>query len=366
MNSIVSQIDSYQQTFIYKLLMSPDVSYRITRHLLLLLAVLAISFNQAYMGFMGYHELLGNNLYYIALFILVTYFVLGYFNIYVLIPRFLLKEKYLIYFVSFFVSILFSLILHFGLEYAIFAHYNLKPSVYSFFSEGGNPFWLEALSSFLVDSIAIFGVSFTVILKYWLINDNQVNELENVHMQSEVEKLKEKVNPQFLFSILHRVGDIVEADQAKASDMLMELSEVLRYELYDCNREEVLLNSEIAFIENYLQLEKSCYGKMEFNITIEGNMSGVLIPPLLFLPAIQYAVRKGQERNQYFLTDVRFVLTRDSVSLFCSSPENATIDDPGLMNMRLRLDRLYDKRYLLQICGDANPMLHIKIDFLAV
>lgn len=358
------RIDAHQQTFLYKLLMNPDAGYRITRHLLLLLAVVVISFNQAYMGFMGYHELLGHNIYLFTLFILITYLILGYFNIYVLIPRLLLKERYRAYFISFFVSIFFFMTLHFGLEYFVFIYYDLEPTIYSFFSEAGNPLWLEVLSSFLVDSIAIFGVSFTVILKHWLINDNQIHELESAHMQSEVEKLKEKVNPGFLFSILHKVGNLVEEDQEKASDMLMELSEILRYELYDCNREEVLLNSEIGFITNYLRLEQSCTGKMDFRVTTEGDFNGVSIPPFLFLPVIQYVVRKSREGNDPFALDLHFRISPDAISLHCSCPEQARTEDPGLANIQLRLNRLYDKRYLLQIVRDPQPMLSLKIDFL--
>jgi len=344
--------------------MNPNKGYRITRHFLLFLAVIMISLNQAYMGFWGYHELLGYHIYLFALFILVTYLIQGYFNIYILIPRLLLKEKYLVYFITFFISISFFLVLHFGLEYIVFVYYDLEPTLYSFFSEEGNPLWLEVLSAFLVDSIAIFGVSFTVILKHWLINDKQMHELENIHMQSEVEKLKEKVNPRFLFSILHKVGDIVEKDQEKASDMLMELSEVLRYELYDCNREEVLLNSEITFITNYLQLEKSCYENVDFGVTVEGDINGIFIPPFLFLPVVQYIVKIAQEEGDYFRINLHFRISRESVSLFCSCPEHVTIEDSGLINMRLRLNRLYNKRYLLQIIKDPHPMLHLKIDFL--
>lgn len=342
--------------------MARETGYRIGRHLLILLAVTAISYNQIYMGFIGYHEVLGNNMYFFTFLILITYLILGYFNIYVLIPRYLLKEKYATYFIVFFISILFFMILHYGVEYGGFKYYSLQPGIYSYFHDAGSPFWLEFASSFLVDSIAILGVSFTILLKHWLINDSQVNEWETVHMQSEVEKLKEQVNPDFLFSILHKVGDIAEEEQAKASDILMELSEVLRYELYDCNRQEVLLNSEIGFIRNYLQLEQLCYGKMDFEVAVEGDTNSVLVPPLLFLPIVQYAVKEEQKKESYFHLILRFQVSDDSISLFCSCPD-ANLNDTGLTNIRLRLHKLYNERSVLRVTEGEDPMLHLRINF---
>jgi len=353
---------NHQSTFFYKLIIAPGITYRIGRHLLILLGVVAISYNQAYMGFLGYHPILGSNMFFITLFYIVTYLILGYFNVYVLVPRLLLKEKYLLYFIVFVFSMSFFIALHFALEYYVYRYYHLEPSLYSFFSDEGSPFYLELASSFLVDSIAILGVSFTVILKRWLINGSQVLELETTHIHSEVERLKEQVNPDFLFSILHKVGDTVERNQARASDMLMELSEVLRYELYDSNRQEVLLNSEIIFIRNYLDLEKSYYEKMDFEVLVEGNTNGVLVPPLLFLPIVQYTIKKQQEENRSFCATIQFLIRDEFVSLFCSCTE-VNLEDPGLKNIRLRLEKLYGERYTLQAVNRKEPALYLNINF---
>lgn len=342
--------------------MDRRTGYRIGRHTLLILAVMAVAFNQIYMGFLEYHELFGNSIYLFSLFILVTYLLLGYFNIYILVPRLLLKERYPAYFTLFFFLIMLFLLVHYGFEYAILKYYRLDPGQYSYFNNTGNPLWLELLSSFLIDSMAILGVSFMIIFKHWLINDMQVHELETLHMQSEVEKLKEQINPVFLLSILHNVGDIVDENQEKASDMLMDLSEILRYQLYDCNRQEVLLHAEISFIRNYLQLERCHSGMLSFEVATEGDVHSVFIPPLLFLPIVQYAVKKQEKRGCAYRIDLCFRVDNDSFSLFCSCAE-ADLYDEGLKNIWLRLNRLYPERYELQIREEDSRFLHLKINF---
>ncbi|MDL2282674.1 histidine kinase [Parabacteroides sp. OttesenSCG-928-G06] len=362
MNILESHIHSHQESFFYKLLMDRNIGYRIGRHTLFVLAILAVAINQVYMGFLEYHALIGNKMYLLILFVLATYLLLGYFNIYVLVPRLLLKEKYAGYFTSFFLLVIIFLFLHYGLEYAVFKYYNLNPGVYSYFGNAANPLWLDMLSTFFVDSIAILGVSFMIIFKHWLINDSEVHALENLHMQSEVEKLKEQINPEFLLSILHNVGDIAGQDQEKASDMLMDLSEILRYQLYDCNRREVLLYAEIRFINNFLQLEKRYDEKMDFNVTTTGDAGSLFIPPLLFLPIVQYAVKKRKREPYPFLISLSFQVNNDSFSLICSCPD-ADMDDIGLKNIRLRLDKLYHKRYSMQITSGEDPALHLNIKF---
>lgn len=357
-----SRKDTHQDSFLYKLLIDRGACYRAGRHFLLILAGVVISINQVYMGFAGYYEILGDCMPFFVFFILATYLLMAYLNIYLLVPRLLLKEKYAAYFGLFFLLILVLLFIHYGVEYAVFNYFDLSPGVFSFFGHKINPFWLEFTATFLINSITILGVGFTVLLKYWFINDMKANELETVHVRSEVEKLKEQVSPSLLFSILHRVSDMAETDPAKASDMIMELSQILRYELYDCNRPDVLLNSEINFIRNYLRLEQSACGKMEVDLTIEGETNGVLIPPLLFLPIVQYAVRQEQEKKDFIRIMVRLCSSNDSISFSCSCSTWES-DNSGLANIRLRLEKLYNDRYSLQHTEGDKPMLQLKINY---
>lgn len=345
--------------------MDPGRIYRICRHTLLLLGITSLSFNQIYIGFLEYAELLGSNLYLCVLFVLLTYLCEGYFNMYVLIPRYLIRGKYITYFALFFQLIFLFILLHYILEYVIFRIYDIEPGAYSYFNSFGSPFWLEFLASYFVNCICILGAGLMVILKYWLINDKQKNNLEKKHMQTEVEKLKEQINPEFLFTILRKMGDITIDDQQKASDMLLELSELLRYQLYDSNREQVLINAEISFITNYLRVEKLCYEKMDFEINTEGEVQRILVPPLLFIPLVQYTVKDFQQKDKPFFMTIYFRSTIDFISFSCNCNSADLLKSEDFDKIKLRLENLYKGRYSLDTIynqDEKQPTLSLQIN----
>jgi len=218
------------------------------------------------------------------------------------------------------------------------------------------------MASFFVDYITVLGVGLTVILKNWLNNDRQVHQLEQVHMLAEVEKLKEQVSPHFLFCILHKIGDIAPDDQAKASDMLMELSEVLQYQLYDCNRENVLLNAEIRFISTYLKIEQlNSDTKMDYEICTEGDVNGIFVPPLLFIPLVQSAVKSFRKGDGYFRMNVCFNSGSDYLSFYCDCGDVHLSESSDLNKIRQRLESLYPQRYTLGSYLDKAAVLYLQI-----
>lgn len=345
--------------------MDPGRIYRICRHTLLVLGVAALSFNQIYMGLFEYGELLGYNLYLYTLLILSTYLCEGYFNMYVLIPRYFIKEKYRFYFLSFFLTIFLFVILHYLLEYSFFRLHSVEPGIYSYFKTYGSPFWLEFLAGYFVDCIAILGAGMIVILKYWLINDRQKSQLERKHMQTEVEKLKEQVNPEFLFAVLHKMGDTTVDNQQKASDMLLELSSLLRYQLYDSNRGKVLVNAEIGFITNYLRIEKLCYEEMDFEVKTVGEVQCILTPPLLFMPLVHCAVKDFQRKGNYFFIHIQFRSTVDFISFTCDCNSMELLGSKDLDKIKLRLESLYKNRYLLDTTynqDEKRSVLYMQIN----
>lgn len=124
-----------------------------------------------------------------------------------------------------------------------------------------------------------------------------MNQLEKKQIQSEVDNLKEQVNPSLLFNTLNRTAVLSKSEPQKAADMVLQLSQLLRYQLYDGARDKVLLNSEITFVNNYLALEKFYSDSFDYQIVSDKELTGVLIPPLLLVPIIQYALKKQGNKN---------------------------------------------------------------------
>jgi hypothetical protein len=96
-------------------------------------------------------------------------------------------------------------------------------------------------------------------------------ELEKNTMQSELELLKNQITPHFLLNTLNNANVLINTEPEKASDVVMTLSDLLRYQLYESTRENVLLSSDIRFLKDFLDLEKIRRNQFEYVITVNGN-----------------------------------------------------------------------------------------------
>lgn len=324
--------------------MSPDLGYRVSRHALFIFALLLVSLNQAYMDFISIHFFL------LTLFILLSYVIESYFNAYFLIPKLFLRGQYVSYFIAFSIMVLIFVLLRFALEFLLYKLYHAPVGTYFYYYEAScSRLLLELVASYLMEYIGMMAVGFTVILKHWLENDQKILHLERVHMLAEVDKLKEQVSPHFLFSVLHKIGDIVPENQEKASAMLMELSDILRYQLYDCNREYVLLSAEIKFIMTYLQIEKLYRNNLDFEIETEGEIKHRTVPPLLFIPLVQSAIKSFEKDDHTFKIQMYFGAENKKISFRCFCKNAGLLLSPDLTNFRHRLERLYQGKQTLRI-----------------
>ena len=208
-----------EQTFLYNLLMNSEL--RIWRHMLLAIVLAIISFNQTYVIFQQNITELGCNLYWITLCNLASYLVVVYLNIYLLIPRYLMRKRYLLYTIVLFVIVFVLMCLLTIIEEGV--HVILGQDISYFL----NPiFILNYVSSFATIVLCLLGGAITIVLRHWTIDNKRVNQLEWIHIQSEVEQLKAQVNPQLLFNILDRTAVLARIKPDEASGMLLKLSEL--------------------------------------------------------------------------------------------------------------------------------------------
>lgn len=334
-------------TFIHFLI---DPHYRIYRHLLAVLMIGIISFNSAYLAFLSH---ITGNLPYILMLgsvQLLLFLVLVYSNVYIFIPRFLLKEKYVEYIVS--GSILILIIVMSGryAEYAMLTYNNIPLGEYSYFNEHRIA-WLDILAEFFIDAICFAGMTITALLREWIYYGEKKGELEKDSLRSEVERLKYKVSPSFLYNILSSAAGTVADNPQKTSDILMRLSTFLRYQLYDSSRHQVMLNSEIRFLENYLSL-----GNLEYDIYTKGNINGIAVPPLLIYALVNYFLI---DRNEPVCTgklNIFFEYDTQILSITCSQASRFGFMDTSYLNgLRKRLELEYPGNYRLEpdICNDT-------------
>jgi len=274
-------------TLLYKLLVSP--SYRFLRHVLLLVGIAAISLSQTAYSFSGKSALLGNWIYLIASVTFIAYLAVGYTHMYVLVPRLLLRKKYLVYLLLSSLSVVLLVLLKPLQEYLINDYFHLPHARTHYW---GIVSLLDILSDFVLVLLCITGISMSVLLRNWLVESRRKSELEKKSLQTQVDAMKQQVNPEILFHTLHHTAQLAVSDPDKAAATVLQLSQLLRYGLYDGTREKVLLSAEVAFLKNYMRLEQFTDDFFDYEITAAPATFRTLVPPLIFTPILQEVLRK--------------------------------------------------------------------------
>jgi two-component system, LytTR family, sensor kinase len=183
-------------------------------------------------------------------------------------------------------------------------------------------------------------------------------ELAQEKLSSELSVLKSQINPHLYFNTLNNVYALALEKSDRTADMLLKLSNLMRYMLYECSDPQVPLSKEIKVIKDYIELEKIRYNErlnLSYNEEIERH--DIPISPLMFLPVIENCFKHGssnqlaeaqidisirQKKDELWLETFN---TRDP-SLIVSSNEKGGI---GLRNLRRQLDLLYPGKHRLNI-----------------
>ncbi|MCD7972571.1 MAG: histidine kinase [Candidatus Azobacteroides sp.] len=324
-------------TCIYNLIFSPG--YRIRRHLVLILVLTVISFNQTFITFGQIPILSGKYIYGLGILLTLAYIALIYFNLYILLPRFLIKKKYTYYLVGLSGSIILFLLFRITMEAVVL---KLAGTVYKF----NFITLLDNISYFMLNMVCLSGISFSLLVKNWMEDKIRINRLENENIKSELELMKEQVNPQFLFNTLEHASSLTEEDPQKVSDILFRLSQLLRYELYDCNREKVLLSSDINFLSGYLELEKEYNPELEYTFRTIGINNNIKLPPLIFISFLQRIINSSVKEKQ--ILDIQLETQGNLIYFNCETSRN-DLSEERFGEIRKRLDLLYKNNYRLFI-----------------
>lgn len=273
-----------------------------------------------------------------------------YANIYVLIPKLLLRNKFMIYLAAVAGLILICLLTIGILQSAIFEH---TPAAEN--HDNAIPAWLSILSSFISVGLLVFGTSAIQIFRKWMVDSLRASELESATMQAELDFLKNQINPHFLFNMLNNSYLLIKKRRPEAAEVIFKLEDMLRYQVNDSAREKVLLSSDIAFLTGYLNLEKIRRDSFDFSVSQEGNLDGIFVPPLMFIPFVENAVKHNCTDDSTPYVALAFKNTGDRLQFRCenSRSEDGEIQHEsggiGLRNIRRRLELLYPGRHLLEI-----------------
>jgi len=208
------------------------------------------------------------------------------------------------------------------------------------------------------------------LLKYWYEKEYLNSMLQKEKLDAELQSLKAQLHPHFLFNTLNNIYSITENVSPAASDMLLKLSALLRYILYECNKPLVRLAQEFKLIEDYITLEKVRYKDIELDIRLADEMEGYNIAPLLLLPLVENCFKHGTSKViEHPWINITTGLHEGilSVKLINGKPpggaSNSYTEGIGLSNVKKRLDLLYPGKHELVIIAEEEVFIvHLKLN----
>lgn len=296
-------IDTINNNIVYEFLTEPR--FGLGRRMLFVAMLIGCSFGQVFLMFGEQIESLGYVAYIIGVALALLYALLLHFNVAYLVPRLLLRGKYVEYIILLLVgTIAVLLCVKFFAKYPILCPYGI---INSFNAVS----LLDTLSSLVIITICITSSLIPTLVRQWLIDIRNINNLENRRLKSTIDEFKNHINTELLYDIIESASERVKTAPDKASDMIISLSELLRYELYDCKREKVILHSDIEFTRNYLSLVEQVSTSFGYSISVTGN-TNLFVPPFRFLSFIQEIVRLQPEK-----LDIYYAIDSTAIEVRC-------------------------------------------------
>jgi LytS/YehU family sensor histidine kinase len=203
-------------------------------------------------------------------------------------------------------------------------------------------------------TIALLSLKF---LKQYYESLRDTQKLENEKIQAELKLLKAQIHPHFLFNTLNNLYALTLKKDDRAPTVVLKLSHLLNYILYECNVKYALLKKEIEMLENYIELEKIRYGeRIHIQFDIDGSLQGVYIAPLLLLPFLENSFKHGASGilekpwiNIIIKVDQDEILFQIENSKEKDIKQHSYQEGIGLNNVKRRLELLHKGDYELTI-----------------
>lgn len=307
--------------------------------------------------------------FYTELVLLPPKIIATYAMLYYAIPRYLFYNKYFRFALFLFSTLLIgSLILYFTKIYLIYPYY---PPDYS---------WRLLLNPYnllqeMVDINTLMVLPVMAkIFKYYYKNKQAAEILAREKLEAELKFLKSQIHPHFLFNTLNSLFSLTLKKSDSAPEVVLKLSNLMRYLLHETNAKYVKLSKEVNYIKDYIDLEKLRYqNRVDISFNVYGNIKDVYIAPMLILPFVENSFKHGvcQDTEETWITIELSVqgnqLTLKVENSLAPDIENIINSDYikgiGLHNVKRRLELIYKDRYELKnVKGEFSFQVILKLN----
>ena len=221
-------------------------------------------------------------------------------------------------------------------------------------------------SSFMMISLLInvMAIAFALSIRYMM----RQQERKQKEVEAELAWLKNQINPHFLFNTLNNISSLAQIDAEETQEAIMQLSDLLRYAMYETNKPKVPISGEVEFMQNYINLMKlRCNEMTKVNAQFIMHDAQLEVAPLLFISLIENAFKHGMNSNAPATIDIRLEQQEDTLVFLCDNTNNpkSTKDRSGsgigIDNTRRRLNLLYSGRYTWEQSITPENIYHVKI-----
>ncbi len=278
-------------------------------------------------------------------------------NFYVLMPRFLKHEKYLAYSIGFITNLI---------VFALFGGWFFQPILDALFPDYFFISYLSKTNIFIVFSIFLVATSLLKLAEDWFYfntNENRILRHKNLQVETQLSALRSQINPHFLFNSLNVIYALALDKKQETTKAIVQLSDILRYVIYDSNTDRVTLKDEITLLKNYISFQNHRIKNSDFvtfSTAVENDHFKIY--PMLLLPILENSFKYGllpdgnEEPINIIITQKGgyFSFNISNANLKTKNQMDIDHSGVGLENLKTNLNLVYSDQHVLNITESSE------------
>lgn len=274
-----------------------------------------------------------------------------YFNLFILVPKYVLKSKYLKFSIALLLSLFIIYLLKTGLTYFLISE-NIWPEA----NREYKPFDINHIVAVCIGELYVLSMASSIYFTLtWLKERERNRALTESQYEIKLKYLKTQIQPHFFFNTLNNLYSLSLVSSDKVPVVILKLSKLMEYVLYDIKETKfVSLLKEIDYIQNYIEIEKLRFEDVTVTITINSNINRFKVPPLLFISLVENAFKHGGLHNGNLVLKINFKVDKEGmlnfeiINNFVPSQRTKSTKGIGLQNTVSRLKLLFNNDYVLE------------------
>ncbi len=283
----------------------------------------------------------------------------------ILIPRLLYKKRYLIFVLIYITMIFLSSVL----KITIIGNILIPGGNFSVWDNFKTRLYDNIIPHYLLVST---GAAVKLLMDYARAQ-RRMGEMAKEKAEAELNFLRSQINPHFVFNTLNAIYFQIDKDNKEARETVLQFSDIMRYQLYDCNTDKIDIEKELAYLEDYVQLQKKRRDEnYEVQWGFSGQVKGFSVSPLLLIPLVENAFKHISHHNdQKNLVRIESgKLNGEFIFKVENTKENGLVNTEkpaggiGLNNVKRRLELLYPDKHELKISNEEDWFrVELKLNF---